>query len=126
MSNNRKSDYNKLGFLSPIDVLSEEQAMKHRQNMEDVEQQIGPVHYMAKMHTILRSPYDLVVHPNIQYIAPHVRQTKLPGYSALLVRGVDRFQHYEEETPATRDLDPAALAWRKQQDQLHFSIAGTS
>ena len=230
--------------------------------MEDVEQQIGPVHYMAKMHTILRSPYELVVHPNIldvveqilgpnillynatyiikepntpthvswhqdltywgldgddqvsvwlalsvadeksgcmrmmpgshingrmnhdnseeddnnvlfqsqkvhgvheqdavycqlkpgqasfhhgwtlhsslpnrsndrriglniQYIAPHVRQTKLPGYSALLVRGVDRFHYYEEETPATRNLDPAALAWRKQQDQLHFSIAST-
>ena len=146
--------------------------------MEDVEQQIGPMHYMAKMHTILRSPYELVVHPgildvvdhilgpdillynatyivkepntpthvswhqdltywgldgddrriglNIQYIAPHVRQTKLPGYSALLVRGGDRFHYYEEETPATRDLDPAALAWRNQQDQLHFSIAGTS
>jgi hypothetical protein len=57
---------------------------------------------------------------------PQVRQTKLPGYSAFLVRGVDRFHYYEEETPATRDLDPAALAWRKQQDQLHFSIAGTS
>ena len=263
MSGNRNSDYNKLGFLSPIDVLSEEQAKKHRQNMEDVEQQIGPMHYMAKMHTILRSPYELVVHPNIldvvdqilgpdillynatyiikepntpthvswhqdltywgldgddqvsvwlalsaadeqsgcmrmipgshidgrmdhdvsdadetnvlfqsqkvhgvqeqeavycplkpgqasfhhgwtlhsslpnrsndrriglniQYIAPHVRQTKLPSYSALLVRGADRFHYYEEETPATRGLDPAALAWRKQQDQLHFSIAGTS
>jgi hypothetical protein len=44
MSGNRKSDYNKLGFLSPIDVLSEEQAMNYRLNMEGVEQQIGPVH----------------------------------------------------------------------------------
>ena len=262
-TNNLKGDYDKLGFLSPLDVLSEKQALAHRRCVEDAEQRIGPLHYKAKMHTILRSPFELATHPNlldvaeqilgpdillynttyiikeadtpahvswhqdltywgldsddqvsvwlalsvadrqsgcmrmipgshiagprehdtsvadetnvlfqsqqvrevneqdavycplkpgqaslhhgwtlhsslpnrsadrriglnIQYIAPHVRQTKLPGFSALLVRGEDRFHHYQTETPACRDLDPAALAWREQKDQLHKRIAANA
>ncbi|MGI9310129.1 MAG: phytanoyl-CoA dioxygenase family protein [bacterium] len=62
---------------------------------------------------------------NIQYIAPHVRQTKSPGYSAMLVRGVDRFGHYAPESPPRRDFDPKALAWRDRADELHQRIAGT-
>ena len=62
---------------------------------------------------------------NIQYIAPHIRQVKLPGFSASLVRGEDRFGHYETETPATRDLDAAALKWREKTEQLHQQIAAT-
>lgn len=257
-----KSEYEKQGFLSPLTILSAAQAARHRRHIEDAERHIGPAHYKAKMHTILKSPCELATHPdildvveqilgadillynttyiikeprtqahvswhqdltywgldcddqvsvwlalsaadeqsgcmrmipgshvggrrahdisqddknnvlfqsqevrdvneqdavycplapgqasfhhgwtlhsslpnrsddrriglNIQYIAPHVRQTKLPGSSALLVRGEDRFGHYQAETRATRDLDPAALAWREQQDELHTRIAGT-
>ena len=260
MAANLKSEYDKLGFLSPVNILGEQQAAAHRRSVEAAEQHLGPAHYKAKMHTILRSPLELATHPgildvveqilgpdillynttyiikeantpahvswhqdltywgldcddqvsvwlalsvadeqsgcmrmipgshttgrrehdiseadennvlfqsqqvrgvneqdavycplrpgqasfhhgwtlhsslpnrsgdrriglNVQYIAPHVRQTKLPGYSALLVRGEDRFHHYEPETPARRDLEPAALAWRDQQDQLHKRIA---
>ena len=263
MSADLKHQYDRQGFLSPVDVLSAAQARRHRRHLEDAEQRIGPLHYKAKMHTILRSPYELATHPaildvveqligadillynatyivkearapahvswhqdltywgldgqeqvsvwlalsradeqsgcmrmipgshvagqmthdissadehnvlfqsqtvhdvneraavycplapgqasfhhgwtlhssppnrsaerriglNIQYVAPHVRQVKLPGYSALLVRGEDRFRHYESETPATRDLDPAALAWRERQDELHQRIAGAA
>ena len=263
MPTNLKREYDKQGFLAPVDVIDREQALRHRRIIEEAEQQIGPAHYLGKIHTILRSPYELATHPrildlaeqilgpdillhnstyiikeantsayiswhqdltywgldsedqvsvwlalsladeqsgcvrmipgshsggriehdisaqdennvllqsqqvhgvneqgavycslqpgqasfhhgwtlhsslpnrsndrriglNIQYIAPHVRQTKMPGYSALLVRGEDRFHYYEEETPALRDLDPAALAWREQQDQLYLQIAGTA
>lgn len=256
-----KSVYDRQGFWSPVDVLSEAEAAQHRRRLEDAERRIGPLHYLAKMHTILRSTHELATHPrildvaeailgpdlllynatyiikeagapshvswhqdltywgldgddqvsvwlalsradresgcmcmipgshtagrlahdtsaddpdnvlfqaqrvhgvdesaavhcplapgqasfhhgwtlhsskpnrgadrriglNIQYIAPHIRQTKLPNYSALLVRGQDRFHHYAAETPATRDLDPAALAWRRRMDELHRQIAG--
>ena len=63
---------------------------------------------------------------NIQYIAPHVRQIKQPGFSASLVRGEDPFHHYQAETPASRDLDPEALALREQQEHLHRRIAATA
>jgi len=256
-----KREYDRRGFLAPVDVLTESQAAQHRRQLEDAEREIGSMHYLAKAHTILRSPHALATHPrvldvveailgpdillynttyiikeagaashvswhqdltywgldgedqvsawlalsradavsgcmrmlpgshlggarahqtstddpdnvlfqaqrvagvdeaeavhcelapgqasfhhgwtlhcsapnrsaerriglNIQYIAPHIRQTKLPGYSALLVRGEDRFGHYESEAPATSDLEPAALAWRAEMDALHHRIAG--
>ncbi len=258
-----KRAYDQSGFFSPVTVLSEPEALRHRRIIEDAERRIGTAHYKSKMHTILRSPYELATHPrilevvaqilgpdillydttyiikeantsshvswhqdltywgldsddqvsvwlalsvadrrsgcmrmipgshtagalehdvsrddannvllqsqtvhgvieqdavlcplkpgqasfhhgwtlhsslpnrsgdrriglNIQYIAPHVRQVKLPGYGASLVRGEDRYHHYETETLPTRDLDPAALAWREQKDQLYRRIAGTA
>lgn len=45
----------------------------------------------------------------IRYIAPHVAQAKGRD-SALLVRGRDRYRHFEDETPPAANLDPAALA----------------
>jgi ectoine hydroxylase-related dioxygenase (phytanoyl-CoA dioxygenase family) len=45
----------------------------------------------------------------IRYIPAHVRQTKQRD-SAMLVRGVDRFAHFDPEPRPRRDLDEAALA----------------
>jgi len=59
---------------------------------------------------------------NIQYIAPHVRQKKLPGFTALLVRGEDRYHHYEDDVAATSDLEAAAMQRRDQLDQLYRDI----
>jgi non-haem Fe2+, alpha-ketoglutarate-dependent halogenase len=49
----------------------------------------------------------------IRYIPTHVRQTKLRD-SALLVRGVDRYQHFDIETRPHADLDEAALVCHAQ------------
>jgi len=59
---------------------------------------------------------------NIQYIAPHVRQTTLPGFTALLVRGEDRFHHYGDDVAATSDLDAAAMRRRDELDRLYRDI----
>ncbi|MFA9419803.1 MAG: phytanoyl-CoA dioxygenase family protein [Gammaproteobacteria bacterium] len=61
---------------------------------------------------------------NIQYIAPHVRQTKLPGFTALLARGVDRYRNYETDVAATSDLDTDAMRRRDDMERLHRGIAG--
>jgi len=61
---------------------------------------------------------------NAQYIAPHVRQTKVPNFSALLVRGEDAYGHYAPEQLATEDLAPAALAHREALERLYRSAAG--
>lgn len=45
----------------------------------------------------------------IRYIAPHVRQLKTND-SAMLVRGRDRYGHFDPEPEPQADLDPAALA----------------
>jgi ectoine hydroxylase-related dioxygenase (phytanoyl-CoA dioxygenase family) len=45
----------------------------------------------------------------IRYIPTHVRQTKVRD-SAMLVRGVDRFHHFDPEPRPRHDIDQAALA----------------
>lgn len=45
----------------------------------------------------------------LRYIPTHVRQTKLRD-SAMLVRGVDRYHHFDDEPRPCADLDRAALA----------------
>ena len=45
----------------------------------------------------------------IRYIPTYVRQTKLRD-SAMLVRGVDKYHHFDEEPRPVADLDEAALA----------------
>jgi non-heme Fe2+,alpha-ketoglutarate-dependent halogenase len=46
----------------------------------------------------------------IRYVPTYVRQTAGAEDSALLVRGVDGYHHFLEETPPAADLDEAALA----------------
>ena len=46
---------------------------------------------------------------SIRYIPTYVRQTKVRD-SAMLVRGVDRHQHFDAEPRPKADLDAAALA----------------
>lgn len=45
----------------------------------------------------------------IRYIPTHVRQTKVRD-SAMLVRGVDRYHHFDPEPRPQHDIDAAALA----------------
>tara|TARA_B100000809_G_scaffold105792_1_gene104339 strand:- start:1711 stop:2505 length:795 start_codon:yes stop_codon:yes gene_type:complete len=49
---------------------------------------------------------------NIQYISPTVKQLKQQRDSAMLVRGVDRYGHFQTDQPAQSNFD--IKAWQKQ------------
>lgn len=53
------------GFVSPVRIISEADVGDHRRIMEDAERKIGALHYQAKVHTILRSPFELATHPRV-------------------------------------------------------------
>lgn len=57
--------YREQGFLSGIEVLSREEAAEQRRALERAETAIGPLHYRAKVHTILRAPFEAAVHPRV-------------------------------------------------------------
>jgi len=61
---------------------------------------------------------------NIQYLAPHIRQTKHDLDTAILVRGEDRYEHFGEDVPASIDLDPAAIKKQAELEAHYESIAG--
>ncbi|MGH2604186.1 MAG: phytanoyl-CoA dioxygenase family protein, partial [Dehalococcoidia bacterium] len=46
----------------------------------------------------------------VRYLPTHVRQVIGEKDSAMLVRGVDSYHHFEPEIPPAADLDPAAIA----------------
>ncbi len=48
-----------------------------------------------------------------RYMAPHVRQTLSAADGATLVRGTDRFGHFEHEPAPTSDMAPEALAYHR-------------
>jgi len=63
---------------------------------------------------------------NIQYIAPHVRQTKHDMDSAILVRGNDSFGHFSTDELANEDFSEAALARHTRLQKLYKETAGTT
>ncbi|MEL7463092.1 MAG: phytanoyl-CoA dioxygenase family protein [Pseudomonadota bacterium] len=63
---------------------------------------------------------------NVQYLAPHVRQTKHDRDTAMLVRGEDRYGHFGVDAPATSDFEPKAMARWRELDALYQATAGTA
>ena len=53
------------GFVSGVAMLSEAEAQVHRSDMEAAEEVLGPLHYRDKIHTLLRSPYELCTLPGV-------------------------------------------------------------
>jgi non-heme Fe2+,alpha-ketoglutarate-dependent halogenase len=63
----------------------------------------------------------------IRYIGAHVNQTSGVPDSAMLVRGEDKFGHFEAETPPVSDMHPDAVALHKRitETRQKFIYAGT-
>ena len=62
---------------------------------------------------------------NVQYIAPHMQQTKHDGDSAILVRGEDRYNHFEIDIPARVDLCAEGIACQARLEERYRKIAGS-
>ncbi len=72
-----KHSYERNGYLSGVEIITTENAARHRRAMEDAETQFGPLHYKSKVHTILRSPMELATLPGVldiveQLIGPNI------------------------------------------------------
>jgi len=62
---NYREQYRRQGFLSPVDIIDEKAVADHRARLERAEKQIGEIHYMAKIHTVLTSAANLASHVKI-------------------------------------------------------------
>ncbi len=63
---------------------------------------------------------------NVQYLAPHMRQTKHDLDTALLVRGTDNYRNFGDDILAVTDLSPAAVKRQLELESLHIETAGTA
>lgn len=57
--------YGRDGFVAPVRVLGADEALGHRGRLEEAEAKVGSLHYMAKVHTVLRSPHELATDPRV-------------------------------------------------------------
>ena len=58
-------DYEANGYVSGIPILTEAEAAEHRRRLDDAEAAQGPLHYKAKLHTVMTSPLELATHPRV-------------------------------------------------------------
>jgi len=63
---------------------------------------------------------------NVQYVAPHMRQTRTDDDTALLVRGVDDYGYYPADIIAKTDLDPIAMERRAQLEAMQKARNGST
>lgn len=59
------TEYWDSGVVSPVPLLSSAEASDHRRRLEDVEAELGSLHYRDKAHTALTSPLELATHPGV-------------------------------------------------------------
>jgi ectoine hydroxylase-related dioxygenase (phytanoyl-CoA dioxygenase family) len=69
--------YQRDGFVSGVEILSQSEVLRHRTAMETAEAIFGPLHYEGKVHTILRSPHELATLSSVldiveQFIGPNI------------------------------------------------------
>lgn len=57
--------YQRDGFVSPVPILSSEVAAGYRAEMEAVESEHGPLHYISKIHTLLDFTADIATQPAV-------------------------------------------------------------
>ena len=58
-------DYRRDGYVSAVPILTAEEAQAHRRAMEEAEAAHGKLHFKAKLHTVMTSPYALATHPRV-------------------------------------------------------------
>ncbi len=57
--------YERDGYVSPVPMISAEEAVSHRAKLEAVEAEHGPQHYVSKMHTLLDFAAELATAPQV-------------------------------------------------------------
>lgn len=77
-------------------------------------------------HSLPNLSDDRRIGLNMQYIAPHVRQTKHDLDTSMLVRGKDKYKHFDEDKAATTDFEPSAIALHKELQTRYEETAGSS
>ena len=63
--NSLAQDYQRDGYISAVEIISENEARQHRAALEEAEAAQGRLHYKAKIHTVMRSPLALATHPRV-------------------------------------------------------------
>ncbi len=57
--------YHANGYVGAVEITTPQEASTHRRALEEAESQLGPLHYIDKVHTVLMSAWDLCTRPAV-------------------------------------------------------------
>ena len=144
-----KKDYNENGFISPVRIISSEEAKKHKtiedennvlfqnqcvQEFDESKKTLcslkpgeASFHHGWTIHSSMpNKSNDRRIGFNIQYIATHVKQIKNDTDTAICVRGVDNYNNFGVDIPAISDeLNPATVTKQKELNKKYKSIVSS-
>lgn len=80
-----KTDYERDGYVSGVRLLSEQDAIHHRQKLESAEANFGNIHYKPKIHTLLTSPLELATMPSVLDIVEEMIGPNILLYNATYI-----------------------------------------
>jgi len=63
LSSEQQQSYRDNGFLFPVTVMSDAVAAQHRNRLEGIEAERGPMHYRVKPYLLMTSAYEIATHP---------------------------------------------------------------
>ena len=99
--------YNEEGFVSPVQILSDSEAQNHRKEIEIIENQIGSLHNINKIYTILTSTYKITTNKKILDIVKGIIGPNILLYNATyLIKEVN---------------DPTFVSWHQDLTYWGFS-----
>ncbi len=82
---NYKQQYQADGYLTAIRLLSAQEAGNQRTILEQAEAQVGPLHYKTKIHTLLRSPFEVATRPEVLDIIEELIGPDIMLYNATYI-----------------------------------------
>ena len=118
--------------FAPDNILSRGQQVQGVDDSGAIDVILGPgqisLHHMRVVHGSRPNPSeDRRVGLAVNYMPAHVRQTMGPD-CATLVRGIDRYHHFEPGRPPAADMEPDALDFydRITERQMEFLHRGAA
>jgi len=103
--------YSQQGFISGVPILSDRDIMAHVAEFDFAEDQLGPLHYRAKIHTVLTSALTLATLPAVLDVV-----SSLIGPDILLYNSM--YIVKEPDTKAFVSLHQDLKYWGFSSDQL--------
>ena len=77
--------YQRDGYLCPVPVVDQAEAAEHRRQLESVESEMGSMHYQFKVHTVMRSPFELATHPALLDVVEELLGPDIMLYSTSFI-----------------------------------------
>ena len=122
-----KSSFEENGFISPVNIITKEQARYYRIKLENAENLLGSLHYKSKVHTIIKSAYELATNIKLLDVVEKLLGGNILIYNVTYIikepKSLSHVSWHQDLTYWGFDSDKQVSAWLALSEASHFSGA---